>query len=470
MPSISHRVKTIVWACIIGATALWAATTHYAAGSPAGKIGTLEAIIALLLAASLILLRNNYKQRRLIFFLEGSLDALELPVTTTDMKMRWVFVNKLTESLLAQHKLDKRKVLGKHCSNWKADICETENCGIRCLREGKPRTHYTQEYPDSPSTYMQVDTAYIHDDAGRRIGHVEVVTNVEATRQLGEVAGIIAPSSENLSDLSTGMADSTREISAKVDTVAAASEEMSSNMNAAAAAMEETSTNIGMVASAAEEMTATINEIAINTEKARTVTAGGVSQASNASAQVGKLGESVMEIGKVVETITDISEQVNLLALNATIEAARAGEAGKGFAVVANEIKELARQTSEATGAIKRQVEDVQSSTDGTVSEIGQISGVVHDIDEIVSTIATAVEEQSATAQEIANNVTQASQGVGEVNENVAQSSTVSSEISRDISLVNQEIREISGNSSRLSDSAEELSQLSNKLNQLTKG
>jgi methyl-accepting chemotaxis protein len=120
-----------------------------------------------------------------------------------------------------------------------------------------------------------------------------------------------------------------------------------------AAAMEESATNVTMVTTSSEEMSATIGEIAQNAEKARTISDQAVSKATDTSGQMDGLGRAAQGIGKVVETITEISEQVNLLALNATIEAARAGEAGKGFAVVANEIKELAKQTSEATLEIK---------------------------------------------------------------------------------------------------------------------
>ena len=294
------------------------------------------------------------------------------------------------------------------------------------------------------------------------------VENVQ--RIIGSVADNarkVNDASAELNAISDQMSAGASQTSDKANTVAAASEEMSTNMNSVAAAMEEAATNVGMVASAAEEMTATINEIAGNTEKAHTITNDAVVQAEKASVQVGDLGQAAQEIGKVIETITEISEQVNLLALNATIEAARAGEAGKGFAVVANEIKELARQTAAATGEIKSRVEGIQNSTDGTVTEIGNITRVVNEVNEIVSTIATAVEEQSVTTNEIAGNVAQAAQGIDEVNENVAQSSTVSSEISRDIAEVTQAAGEISNSSAQISMSAESLNQLAQQLNEM---
>ncbi|WP_155323293.1 methyl-accepting chemotaxis protein [Desulfosarcina ovata] len=170
-------------------------------------------------------------------------------------------------------------------------------------------------------------------------------------------------------------------------------------------------------------------------------------------------------MGKVTEAITEISEQTNLLALNATIEAARAGEAGKGFAVVANEIKDLAKQTSDATLDIKQQIEAIQGSTNGTIEAINQIGTVIDTVNEIVATIATAVEEQSISTKEIAENIAQISQGVGEVNENVAQSSSVAGEITQSIGEVNQSAGEMASSSSQVRLSAEDLSQLAEKLN-----
>jgi methyl-accepting chemotaxis protein len=274
-------------------------------------------------------------------------------------------------------------------------------------------------------------------------------------------------SSSSLADLSAHMKQDADQTSVKADNVSRSSEVMSNNMNSVAAAMEEASTNVNMVASAAEEMNVTISQIAENTEQAKKITFDAVGQTKNASKQVDTLGEAAEGIGKVLETISEISEQVNLLALNATIEAARAGESGKGFAVVANEIKDLAKQTAEATGEIRIKIEGIQESTGGTVSHIEQIAKVVNEVNEIVTTIATAIEEQSLATNEIANNVAQASEGISEVNQNVAESSTSVETIAHEIAEVNDAASKISENSEMVSKRAEELSGLSNQLTQL---
>lgn len=271
-------------------------------------------------------------------------------------------------------------------------------------------------------------------------------------------------SSIQLAAISNQMSSGASSTAARSNQVAAASEEMSANQSSIAAAMEQTAVNVNMVASAAEEMNATISEIASNSGKAKEITSQAVHQAQKASERVNELGRAADTINKVTETITEISEQTNLLALNATIEAARAGEAGKGFAVVANEIKDLAKQTAEATLDIKNKIQGIQQATGITVREINEISTVIADVDRIVATIAAAVEEQTATTKEIAQNVHQASQGIGEVNENVAQSSTVAAEIATDIATVNNSAREMSDASNQVKLSAQELSQVAEQL------
>ena len=277
----------------------------------------------------------------------------------------------------------------------------------------------------------------------------------------------LSSSTDSLYSVSQQLADGADDMTGRANTVAAAAEEMSNNMNSVAAASEQAATNVNMVATAAEEMTATVKAIAGNSEKGRGITNEAVSKAESASLKVNELGAAAEEISKVTEVITEISEQTNLLALNATIEAARAGEAGKGFAVVANEIKELAKQTAEATQGIKAKVEGIQNTTAATVSEIGQITHVIQSVNDIVSSIANAVEEQSITTQEIAQNVAQASQGIQEVNENVAQSSAVSAEIAQDIAQVSRVSVEIKDSSDRVSGDAGNLSEVSSRIKEM---
>ena len=284
---------------------------------------------------------------------------------------------------------------------------------------------------------------------------------------ISQGVGRVDESSVQLAAIANQMSSGAESTAGRSGQVAAAAEQMSANQSSVAAAMEQASVNVNMVAAAAEEMTATINEIASNSGKAKEITGKAVNQSQQASERVDELGRAADEINKVTEVITEISEQTNLLALNATIEAARAGEAGKGFAVVANEIKDLAKQTAEATLEIKNKIGGIQQATGVTVTEINQISAIIADVDQIVATIASAVEEQSATTKEIAQNVNQASQGITEVNENVAQSSTVAAEIATDIAAVNDSAKEMSNASSQVKVSAEELATIAEKLKEM---
>jgi len=277
----------------------------------------------------------------------------------------------------------------------------------------------------------------------------------------------LASSSSELSSISEQMSTTSDNTVSKANTVASSAEEMSTNMSSVASAMEQASSNVNTVVSGAEEMSNSIGEIAQNTEKAREITSKAVNQANNASQRVNEMGEAAQAIGKVTETITSISSQTNLLALNATIEAARAGEAGKGFAVVANEIKELAQQTAEATGDISQKIENIQNTTDTSVSEIREIIQVVNEVEEYVSSIASAMEQQSSTTKEIASNISQVSQGIQEVNENVNQSSQAAGQVAQEISDVNEAANEISNSSAQVQSSAQELSQLAERLREM---
>jgi methyl-accepting chemotaxis protein len=284
---------------------------------------------------------------------------------------------------------------------------------------------------------------------------------------LGASGNVLLQSSEGLQGTSQDMSGLSSDLYGRAQTVAAASEELSATIGNIAASMNHTSDQVHMMAAAVEEMTATVTEIAANTAKAHTITAVAVSQGEDAAARITELNAQARDIGKITETITEISEQTNLLALNATIEAARAGEAGKGFAVVAQEIKALASQTASATEEIRQKISAIRGSTTNTASAIESIATVVREVNDIVSAIAAAVEEQSVTSREIAGNISLASQGVQEVATNVSQTSTAAHQVADEISVVNQAAGDLSQASSRVNLSADELSHLAADIKQM---
>ncbi len=227
-----------------------------------------------------------------------------------------------------------------------------------------------------------------------------------AMQQIGQNTQSLVAAADQLNQLSQQMTASADETATQANVVSAASEQVSKNVQT--------------VATGADEMGASIKEIAKNTGEATRIATSAVTTAESTNATIQKLGQSSAEIGQVIKVITTIAQQTNLLALNATIEAARAGEAGKGFAVVANEVKELAKETAKATEDISQKIETIQSDTKEAVSAIGQISAVINQINDIQNTIASAVEEQTATTNEISRNLAEAAKGGMDITRNIS--------------------------------------------------
>jgi len=217
-----------------------------------------------------------------------------------------------------------------------------------------------------------------------------------------------------------GIASATEVLTESSVQISASANESSVQASAVATSAEQVSINIQTVASATEEMSASIREIATNTTDAADVAARAVQAAADASTTMATLGASSAEIGAVIKSISSIASQTNLLALNATIEAARAGEAGKGFAVVASEVKDLAQETSSATEDIVGRIDAIQADTRAAVEVIAQISTIIRRINDTQSTIASALEEQTATTNEMSRNVNEAAVGSSEIAYTVA--------------------------------------------------
>jgi methyl-accepting chemotaxis protein len=256
-----------------------------------------------------------------------------------------------------------------------------------------------------------------------------VPCEVDSTDELGTMAQAVERSRRRVRDVFAKVASAAAEVSTEAGGLQSQSQEMKGNAengSTRAHAIADTAQNVARsvqtVAAGTEEMTASIREIAKNANDAAGVAASAVQVADQTNATVAKLGESSAQIGDVIKSIASIAEQTNLLALNATIEAARAGEAGKGFAVVANEVKDLAQETAKATEDISHRVEQIQVDTEAAVTAIAQISSIIARINDTQSTIASAVEEQTATTNEMGRNVQEVATGADEIATTIGKS------------------------------------------------
>ena len=290
-------------------------------------------------------------------------------------------------------------------------------------------------------------------------GDLTVPAQVATEDEIGQMAGQLHTAQESLRTTLqevTHTADAavqmSQVLSAASAQVAASSAETSAQAAVVATAAEQVSGNVQTVAAGAEQMSASIREIAQNAQEATAVAQTAATTADSTNVTISRLSESSKEIGDVIKTITSIAEQTNLLALNATIEAARAGEAGKGFAVVASEVKDLAAESARAADDVARRVQAIQTDTDSAIGAIGQISEIIGTINNYQLTIASAVEEQTATTNEMSRSAAEAATGSSEIAANINGVAAVVEESTAAVAEMDKTIAELGGQAQTLSD------------------
>jgi methyl-accepting chemotaxis protein len=288
-------------------------------------------------------------------------------------------------------------------------------------------------------------------------GDLAKPAEVQVRDEIGAMAAAVNRARTGLADTvhaivanSRTLDQSSQRLAAVTGRIAVSAQETSAEANVVAAAAGEVSANVSNVAAGSEQMGASIREISQNANDAAQVAGEAVTVVETTNQTVQKLGESSAEIGNVVKVITAIAEQTNLLALNATIEAARAGELGKGFAVVASEVKDLAQETARATGDISNRVAAIQSDAVNAVEAIDQINNIITRINDYQLTIASAVEEQTATTSEMSRSVSEAAGGVASIATNVTN-------VARSAQATNATLVEADNTVAELSELASEL-------------
>lgn len=385
-----------------GATGIWKELTDNV-NRMAATLGSQVRNIALIATA----VAGGDLTQKITVDTQGELEVLKNTVNAMVEQLN-VFTSEVTRvayEVGTEGKLSSQAVVTGAAGIWK-ELIENTN---------RMSANLTQQI----RSIAEVTTAVAQGDLSKQIEAQTAGEFKQLANNVNQMGASLTDSVKQMADVATAVASSSSELTAVSKEMTANAAHTADQANAASASAEQVSQTTMIVATAVEEMNASINEIAKNAASVARVATSAVNTADSTNDKITKLGQSSAEIGKVNKLITFIAQQTNLLALNATIEAARAGEAGRGFAVVAHEVKELAKQTAKATDDIGQKIEAIQTNTNEAIEAISEITGIINQIYDMQSTIASAVEEQTATANEISRNVSEAAKGTSDIAKNI---------------------------------------------------
>lgn len=288
------------------------------------------------------------------------------------------------------------------------------------------------------------------------------------TSDISETTGVLT----NISNDITSIAAAVEESTATIENLAQAAEQtakgveeasqlvghISYSINNVSSSASGVATSVNNVATAIKEISYSLNEISKNCVRSIQITNNANDNAQETNMVITKLKVSSKQIGKIVNVINDIADQTNMLALNAAIEAAGAGEAGKGFSVVANEVKELAKQTAEATDEIGQQIETMQSDMSVAVKAVELFLNIIEEMTTITNTIAASVAQQTATVGVISGSVLSAADDINNISSDISSIATNSQDASMSVNMASKGVDGIAKSAAELSLASNEIS------------
>ena len=254
--------------------------------------------------------------------------------------------------------------------------------------------------------------------------------------------GMICELADNFEETVLGAIGTVTDVSGRVnhatDGINTTIERNDAKASIAAQAATGTSRTVEAVAVATEDLTSSIAGVIGQVNESSQIVAHARDAAEKSRVTIANLAESTQKIGAVLRMIEAIARQTNLLALNATIEAARAGEAGRGFAIVAHEVKNLARQTADATEEISKQIGQVQKDTRDAVADIGQVGDVISRLDGISGHIAESMTQQGRATADIARNISHASNASTDITRQLGDLAEGSAEAKKAVTAISE--------------------------------
>jgi PAS domain S-box-containing protein len=373
-------------------------------------------LVGLLFVGSILLLLKIVlnEVENLKNWYNGILDYIDQPLSVTDLDMNWTFINKPVEDFLG---LKRKDVIGKQCDNWGAKICNTDLCGIYCLRYGKERTFF-----DQSGGNFKVDTHYLYDRRNKEIGHIEVVTNIT--------------SEVSLSELLNEVKSSIKEITIGADQISESSQSLSQGSSQQASSLEEISVSVTELTNQVQSNTEIASQVSQLAGESKNTSEEGNKLMKELVEAMNNINQSASDIKNIVKVIDDIAFQTNLLALNADIEAARVGKYGKGFAVVAGSVRNLALRSSESvkqtTGMVENAINKINlgvSLVEKTAQKLDEITNSSVEVSNLTKNVADSNQEQAKGIEQISTALSSIEDVVQSNSANAEENSASSEEL-----------------------------------------